>query len=307
MISKTLSGLVLALSFGLAAGFARSDGAIADPSNSQAASPSADSAAPKATTPPAAAAAPSNPAPADVQDQATGAVPAKAAPAAPDAVTSNPAPAGAQDQDKNATPTTPASGDAALTPFVPMDPAVAVQKANAYFNSATSMVGDFVQISGDRRSEGKIYVQKPGKLRFEYADPATLDIIADGNTVAVLDRKERSDPEFYFIWQTPLKFLLKDQIDLAKDVSVVDVTSDPDTVTITVEDKLTFGGTSRIKLMFDTAQFQLKQWEVTDPQGNETLVSLFNVDFTDTPDPDLFKITENRLENTDSRKLNQNN
>lgn len=283
MISKTLSGLVLASCFGLALGLARSEGAIADPAAPQGTSPTAASA-----TPPASAAATSAPQPA----------PTKPTPAAP---------AGAQDQNTNAAPAASASGDSASTPFVPMDPAVAVQKANAYFNSATSMVADFVQISGDRRSEGKIYVQKPGKLRFEYADPATLDIIADGSTVAILDRKDRSDPEFYFIWQTPLKFLLKDQIDLAKDVSVVDVASDPDTVTITVEDKLTFGGTSRIKLMFDTAQFQLKQWEVTDPQGNETLVSLFNVDFTDTPDPDLFKITENRLENSDSRRLNQNN
>ncbi len=292
MNSKTLSGRVLALCFGLALGFARSEGAIADPAATQGASPAAAS-----TTPSAPAAATAAPQPA----------PAKTTPAAPTATTSNPAPADAQDQNTNAAPAASAPGDSASTPFVPMDPAVAVQKANAYFNSATSMVADFVQISGDRRSEGKIYVQKPGKLRFEYADPASLDIIADGSTVAILDRKDRSDPEFYFIWQTPLKFLLKDQIDLAKDVSVIDVASDPDTVTITVEDKLTFGGTSRIKLMFDTAQFQLKQWEVTDPQGNETLVSLFNVDFTDTPDPDLFKITENRLENSDSRRLNQNN
>lgn len=302
MISNTLSGLVLALSLGLAAGLARSDSAIADPSNAPSAPPSADSAAPAKTT---AVKAATSATPTHAQDQAKSAAPAKAAPAAPTAAAP---PTDAQDQAEGATTTSkPASADAAAAPFVPMDPAVAIQKANAYFNNATSMVGDFVQISGDRRSEGKMYVQKPGKLRFEYADPATLDIIADGSTVAVLDRANRSDPEFYFIWQTPLKFLLKDQIDLAKDVSVVDVTSDPDTVTITVEDKLTFGGTSRIKLMFDTAQFQLKQWEVTDPQGNETLVSLFNVDFTDTPDPDLFKITENRLENSDSRKLNQNN
>jgi outer membrane lipoprotein-sorting protein len=267
MTCKTFSGIVLALAFVLGGGLA--DSAIADASTSQGPAAASD-----------------------------GAAAAKAAPQATDSP--------AQDQSKGADPSKPAPADAAA-PFVPIDPAVAIQKANAYFNSATSMVGDFVQISGDRRSEGKIYVQKPGKLRFEYADPASLDIIADGSTVAIIDRKERSDPEFYFIWQTPLKFLLKDHIDLSKDVLVTDVSSDPDTVTITVQDKLTFGGTSQIKLMFDTAQFQLKQWEVTDPQGNDTLVSLFNVDFTDSPDPDLFKITQNRMENTDSRGLNQSN
>jgi outer membrane lipoprotein-sorting protein len=287
MISKTLGltlGLVLALSFGLAAGGARAETAPADAPNAKAATP--DSAAPAKTDTPAPAAAIPNP--------------------APPATTSTPADAQTKSEAPTNAPSNPAAAGAPPASFVPIDPAVAIEKANAYFNNATTMVGDFVQISGDRRSEGKIYVQKPGKLRFEYADPASLDIIADGNTVAVIDRKDRSDPEFYFIWQTPLKFLLKDQIDLSKDVSVIDVTSDPDTVTITVEDKLTFGGTSQIKLMFDPAQFQLKQWEVTDPQGNDTLVSLFNVDFTNPPDPGLFKITEERLDNTDSRRLNQN-
>jgi outer membrane lipoprotein-sorting protein len=284
MIGRKVS-LAVVLSASLAGGL--TGAACADP----AAAPNAVSPAPAPPAPPAPAprAAPAAPTAQGGGASATAHAAVSAAPAAP----SQPA-------------TAPASANGA--PFVPIDPAVAIQKANAYFNSATTMVGDFVQISGGyRRSEGKIYVQKPGKLRFEYADPASLDIIADGSTVAVIDRKDRSDPEFYFIWQTPLKFLLKDQIDLAKDVTVTGVTSDPDTVTISLEDKATFGGTSQIKLMFDTATFQLKQWDVTDPQGNETLVSLFNVNFTDPPDPDLFKITENHLDDTDSRRLNQSN
>ncbi len=145
-------------------------------------------------------------------------------------------------------------------PFVPLDPAAAIQKANDYFNTATTMVGDFVQIGPDgKRSEGKIYVQRPGKLRFEYALPATLEIVADGLSVAVHDRKTQTK-DVYFISQTPLKFLLKDHIDLNRDVKVVDVASDPASVTIQVEDNSTFGGTSEIKLVFDPAKFTLKQW-----------------------------------------------
>jgi outer membrane lipoprotein-sorting protein len=178
----------------------------------------------------------------------------------------------------------------AAKPFVPIEPAVAIEKANAYLNQTTTMIADFVQISGDgRRSEGRLLLQKPGKLRFEYAAPATLDIVADGTSVAVVDRKLATQ-DLYFIWQTPLKFLLKEQLDLAHDVSVVEVTSDPNSVSILVEDKNTFGGTSRIKLVFDPVKFALKQWQVTDPQGNETLVSLFNIDTTRKPDPATFRI-----------------
>jgi outer membrane lipoprotein-sorting protein len=184
--------------------------------------------------------------------------------------------------------------------FVPMDPLAAIQKANAYFNAATNMTGDFVQIGPDgKRSEGKIFVQRPGKLRFEYAPPATLEIVADGLSVAVHDRKTATK-DIYFISQTPLKFLLKDQVDLSRDGKIIDVKSEPGAVTILVEDKATFGGTSQIKLVFDPAKFTLKQWQVTDPQGYETLVSLFNIDLSKKPDPSLFQITQGKLLNTNN-------
>jgi len=185
----------------------------------------------------------------------------------------------------------PAAASKTQPPPPPMDAATAIQRANAYFSTTSTMIGDFVQIGGDgRRSEGKIYVQRPGKLRFEYALPATLEIVADGMSVAVVDRK-LGTKDVYFINQTPLKFLLKDQIDLSKDAQVVSVTNDANAVSILIEDKSTFGGTSFIKLMFDPAKFTLKQWQITDPQGYETLVSLFNVDLTKKPDPWVFSLT----------------
>jgi outer membrane lipoprotein-sorting protein len=172
----------------------------------------------------------------------------------------------------------------------PFNPYTAIEKANAYFNGAATMVGDFVQVGADgRRSEGKLYVQRPGRLRFEYAQPASLEVVADGVKVAIRDRK-LSTQDLYFIQQTPLKFLLKEKIDLAKDTKVLDVTNDANNTTIVIEDGTTLGGTSKIRLMFDPNTFQLKQWLVTDPQGYDTLVSLYNVDFKEKPDPSLFNI-----------------
>ena len=179
----------------------------------------------------------------------------------------------------------------------PLPPDVIIQKANAYLNSTSSFVADFVQTGADgRRAEGKLYVARPGRLRFEYAAPATLEIVADGTSVAIRDRKLATQ-DMYFISQTPLKFLLKDHVDLKKDVRILDVTSDRKNAVITVEDKVTFGGTSRIKLIFDAKTFALKQWQVTDPQGYETLVSLFNIDLSEAPDPALFRINSERLLN----------
>ena len=98
--------------------------------------------------------------------------------------------------------------------------------------------------------------------------------------------------DLYFIAQTPLKFLLNDRIDLAKDTTVKRVAVDENAATIEIEDKATFGGSAEIALVFDPDSFALKQWTVIDAQGFQTVVSLFNVDLTTKPDPDLFHIDQ---------------
>jgi outer membrane lipoprotein-sorting protein len=177
------------------------------------------------------------------------------------------------------------------------DAATIVRRANAWFNANTTMISDFVQMGADgRRTEGKLYVQKPGRLRFAYADPSPLEIIADGTSVAIRNKKLATQ-DLYFIGQTPLKFLLKDRIDISRDTRILDVKSTPKANSILIEDKATFGGTSRIKLVFDPKTSALKQWTVIDPQGYETLVSLFNVDLKDKPDPGIFKINQEIFRN----------
>ena len=190
-------------------------------------------------------------------------------------------------------PTKPAKPPVAAPERIAPD--AAIDKANAYLNSAANLIADFVQVGADgRRSEGKLYVKRPGRLRFEYAQPATLEIVADGTSVAIKDRKLATQ-DMYFISQTPLKFLLKERIDLRRDVKILAVSENKNGVVISIEDKATFGGTSLIKLIFDPKTFALKQWQVTDPQGYETLVSLFNVDLTQAPESALFRINNERM------------
>ena len=182
-----------------------------------------------------------------------------------------------------------------------LDAQEAVQRANAYFNSSPTMVADFVQITGDsKRLEGKLYLQRPGRMRFEYAKPATIEVVADGRSVAIRDSRLRTQ-DIYLIGQTPLKFLTKEHIDISRDTKVLDVKIDQNAVSISIEDKATLGGTSRIKLIFEPSSFALKQWTVRDPQGSETVVSLFNVDFNRRPDPELFKIDLEKMLDTPRR------
>jgi outer membrane lipoprotein-sorting protein len=170
-----------------------------------------------------------------------------------------------------------------------------VERVNASLSSVQSMVGDFTQIAPDgARTAGKFYLHKPGRLRFEYNPPSPVELVADGQSMVVRDRKLATQ-DLYPLSQTPLRFLLADRIDLLKDTDLVGVYSDNTFVTMVIEQRQIIGGTYRLMLMFSTKDLELKQWTVTDPQGYDTTVAVFNLDKHKKPDPDMFKINYERV------------
>jgi len=180
------------------------------------------------------------------------------------------------------------------TAFDPKQRAL-VERVNAYLSSVQSMVGDFAQVAPDgAKTSGKLYLQKPGRLRFEYNPPSPVELIADGQSMVVRDRKLATQ-DLYPLSQTPLRFLLADRLDLLKDTDLVGVYSDNTFVTMVIEQRQIIGGTYRLMLMFSAKDLELKQWTVTDPQGYDTTVAVFNLDKTKRPDPDLFKINYERV------------
>ena len=163
-------------------------------------------------------------------------------------------------------------------------------KVSNYLSSLQTVIGNFVQVGPDgTKTKGQFFIQKPGKLRFEYDPPSPIAIIADGSSLAVRDRKLATQ-DIYPLSQTPLRFLLSDRIDLLKDTNVVNVTADDVFVSVTIEEKQALIGTSRLMLMVGTKDGQLKQWTVTDPQGYDTTVAVYNLDSSKKVDPGLFKI-----------------
>ncbi|WP_375465876.1 outer membrane lipoprotein carrier protein LolA [uncultured Methylobacterium sp.] len=187
-------------------------------------------------------------------------------------------------------------GTPAAAASEPPDAATILAQANAYFNGMTTLTGSFIQIAADgRRIGGKLFIAKPGRLRFDYDQPSPLEVVADGTSVAVRDRK-LSTQDLYFIAQTPLKFLLREKIDLARDLTVSDVASDPGGVRISLEDRATLGGTSKIQLFFDAEMKTLGQWRITDPQGYLTTVQLSNLQKGKAVDGSLFFINYGRPE-----------
>jgi outer membrane lipoprotein-sorting protein len=172
---------------------------------------------------------------------------------------------------------------------------VIVERANAYFTNLGTLVADFTQVGGDgRRQGGTLYLQRPGKVRFEYDPPATLEVVADGRSVAVRDTKLATQ-DLYSISQTPLKFLLREQVNLGQDIAITGITNDGDSVRLNLEDRSTLGGTSRITLYFDPEIRDLSQWRIVDAQGFQTVVVLNKVQRGRSIDQDMFKINYDRV------------
>jgi outer membrane lipoprotein-sorting protein len=165
-----------------------------------------------------------------------------------------------------------------------------IERVNNYLSTMQILSGKFVQVGPDgRRTQGTFYISKPGKVRFEYDDPSPIELIADGQSVVVRDRNLATQ-DVYPLSQTPLRFLLADHVDLTKDTSLVAVYADDVFITVVVEEKNGVVGTSRLMIMFNAKDMQLKQWTVTDPQGYDTTVAVYNLDTSKRPNPDMFKI-----------------
>lgn len=163
-------------------------------------------------------------------------------------------------------------------------------KASAYLSSIQNLSGNFVQVGPDgSRTTGDLYLQKPGKVRFEYDSPSPIAIVADGTSVIVRDNKLATQ-DVYPLSQTPLRYLLADRIDLLRDTNVVNISADDVYVSILIEEKQPLVGTSRLMLMLGAKDYKLKQWTVTDPQGYDTTVAVYNLDSARKLDPALFRI-----------------
>jgi len=172
-----------------------------------------------------------------------------------------------------------------------------IDKVSAYLSSVQNLSGQFVQVGPDgRRAEGQFFILKPGKVRFDYDPPAKIDIVADGQSMVVRDRGMGTQ-DVYPLSQTPLRFLLANNIDLTRDTNLKAVYTDDVFVTVVVEEKSPLVGTSRLMIMFSAKDLQLKQWTVTDPQGYDTTVAVYNLDTTRRPDPNMFRIDYTKYRN----------
>ncbi|WP_428151266.1 LolA family protein [Brevundimonas sp.] len=181
----------------------------------------------------------------------------------------------------------PASAQAALS----AEDRATLATAQTYLQNLTSAQGSFVETSGAQRREGRFYLQRPGKMRFEYTNPAGLLVVSDGNNV------KRYDPRLNVFRQvplgaTPLSTFLARNVRLDQGVRIDRVTRmQSGAFALTVRD----GGRPNdgsVILAFSGNPLRLQEWTITDSQGGRTRTQLTTLQPASGLAASLFRLTD---------------
>lgn len=167
----------------------------------------------------------------------------------------------------------------------------AVAEAQAYLQGLSAAQGNFVETSGAQRREGRFWLQRPGKMRFEYTTPAGLLVVADGSNV------KRFDPRLNVFRQvplgsTPLSTFLARDIRLDRGVTITRVTRMASgAFAITARDQ-SRPGDGMVILSFAGSPIRLQEWTITDAQGARTRTQLTSLERTSGLAASLFQLRD---------------
>jgi outer membrane lipoprotein-sorting protein len=151
---------------------------------------------------------------------------------------------------------------------------VNVSAINSYLTALRSAGGTFRQTNPNGSVQtGRFFLQKPGRIRFEYDTPKGAMVIADGSWVGVFDPKSNRNPTRFPLDRTPLSLLLRDRLSLAEPGLVLGATRDAEGTEITVVDPRA-PQEGRMVMTFSDDPIALTSWTITTKTGARTRVDL---------------------------------
>ena len=148
---------------------------------------------------------------------------------------------------------------------------VPLDDISKYLNALKTASGDFTQINDDGTiSTGKIYIKRPGRMRFEYEDAVVL---ANNGAVVIIDKKSNQPPETYPLKRTPLSLILARNVNLGQAEMVVGHDYDGTATIVKAQDPKNpeYGN---IELKFTSNPVELRQWVINDANGGRSTIIL---------------------------------
>jgi outer membrane lipoprotein-sorting protein len=162
-------------------------------------------------------------------------------------------------------------------------------RVEAYLNSLHTLKAHFLQVAPDGGlSEGTAWLDRPGRMRFQYDPPAPFLLVAAHGLLVFRDTKLNQTSNV-FLSQTPLGILLADKVTLSGDVTVTNLAREPGQLQVSLV-RTASPSDGTLTLIFADGPLALRQWTVLDAQRKETRVTLYNIQLGGTFDPDLFNV-----------------
>ncbi|HEU0071054.1 MAG TPA: outer membrane lipoprotein carrier protein LolA [Alphaproteobacteria bacterium] len=160
-------------------------------------------------------------------------------------------------------------------------------RVEAYLNSIRTLKSDFMQVAQNgATNQGSVAIQRPGKMRIEYAPPSPHLIVTSGSFLVYVE-KDLKQSSYLPLDSSLAGFLVREQIKLSGDVTVTGFEKDKGAIRVSLaqSDERENG---QLTLVFSDAPLQLRQWSVIDGQGQTTRISLMDPQFGVPVDPKLF-------------------
>jgi outer membrane lipoprotein-sorting protein len=188
----------------------------------------------------------------------------------------------------------PASAQTSFRP-APQDQAD-LNRIETYLDSLRSLKARFLQVAPNGSvSQGTVWLERPGRMRFQYDPPSPLLLVA-GHGLVVFNDKSLNQTSNIPISKTPLGILLADHVRLQGDVTVTDMQRLPGQLQVSLV-RTASPGDGTLTLVFADNPLTLKQWTVLDAQRQETRVTLFDAQTGGSFDPKLFEFIDPRFLN----------
>jgi outer membrane lipoprotein-sorting protein len=162
-----------------------------------------------------------------------------------------------------------------------------IARVETYLNALTSLKAHFLQVAPDGGlSEGTAWLERPGRMRFQYDPPSPFLLLASSGVLTFHDSSLQQDSNIP-LSRTPLGILLADHVSLSGAVTVTSIEREPGQLQLTLVRTETPGDGS-LTLTFADQPLALRQWTVLDAQRRVTHVTLYNVEVGGTYDQHLF-------------------
>ncbi len=168
-----------------------------------------------------------------------------------------------------------------------------IRKIENYLNSVKTLEARFVQnASNGNVAEGRLWIEKPNKIRMEYNEPTNVLIVGNGDFIVYHDKDldQVSNIDYDDI---PASLILGNNIKIdGKNIKVTNFYRDSGTTIVTLE--YAKGGIGPITLTFSNAPFELRQWKIVDPQSVEVTVSLYGSKIDQPIADNMFRFRKSR-------------